>query len=160
MKGEFFKRSGNQLLVGFFPDFFFDEGGQIASIFGFAFESIADFIAFGIGDAFSDFGGNGFFVLDVVESVIHFSLLHIKTIVKLNTYILRNKDIILKKNQLSSVFYYKCKKKTFFSSSYLNSKVNTVPFSSLRVRVIEPLCRRIIWRERLRPMPVPSCFVV
>ena len=61
-----------QLLVGFVPDFFFDESGQVTAIFGFAFESIAGAAAFGVGDTFGDLGGNRFFVLDVVESVIHF----------------------------------------------------------------------------------------
>ena len=32
--------------------------------------------------------------------------------------------------------------------------MKVVPVASLRVRVRVPLCRRIIWRERLRPMPV------
>ena len=62
-----------QLLVGFVPDFFLDESGEVTTIFGFAFESVAGTAAFGVGDAFGDLGGDGFFVLDVVESVIHFS---------------------------------------------------------------------------------------
>ena len=61
-----------QLLVGLVPDFFLDESGEVATVFGFAFESVAGTAAFGVGDAFGDLGGDGFFVLDVVESVIHF----------------------------------------------------------------------------------------
>ena len=103
-----------QLLVGFVPDFFLNESSQVATVFGFALESIAGAAALGVGDAFGNFGGYRFFALDIVESVIHFSLLSIRTIVKLNTYISRNKDIILKKNQLSSIFYHKCEKKSIF----------------------------------------------
>ena len=70
-----FQQSEQQLLVGFVPDFFFDKSGQVAAVFGFAFESIADTAAFGVGNAFGDLGGHRFFVLDIVESVIHFLLL-------------------------------------------------------------------------------------
>ena len=64
-----------QLLVGFVPDLFFNESGQVAAVFGFAFESIAGAAAFGVGDTFGDFGGYRFFVLDIIESVIHFLFL-------------------------------------------------------------------------------------
>ena len=64
-----------QLLVGFVPNFFLDEGGKVTAVFGFAFESVAGTAAFGVGDAFGDFGGYRFFVLDVIESMIHFLFL-------------------------------------------------------------------------------------
>ena len=44
--------------------------------------------------------------------------------------------------------------------NYLKTSVNTVPRLSLRVKTREPLCILMIWRDRLSPMPVPSCFVV
>ena len=37
---------------------------------------------------------------------------------------------------------------------------NTVSFTSLFTRSMEPLCWRIIWRARERPMPEPSFLVV
>ena len=43
---------------------------------------------------------------------------------------------------------------------YLNINLKTVIFSLLHTSDILPLWRRIIWRERLNPTPVPSCFVV
>lgn len=70
-----FHQSEQGLLVGFVPDFFFDESGQVAAVFGFAFESVADAAAFGVGNAFGDLGGHRFFVLDIIESVIHFLFL-------------------------------------------------------------------------------------
>ena len=69
--GGFLNKSEQQLLVGFVPDFFFDKSGQVAAVFSFAFESVADAAAFGVGNAFGDFGGHRFFVLDIIESVIH-----------------------------------------------------------------------------------------
>ena len=44
--------------------------------------------------------------------------------------------------------------------NYLKINVNTVPETSLLVREIVPLCSLMIWRERLSPIPVPSCLVV
>ena len=43
---------------------------------------------------------------------------------------------------------------------YLKINVKTVLEASLLVSDRVPLCSLMIWRDRLRPMPVPSCLVV
>ena len=108
-----FQQSEQQLLVGFVPDFFFDKSGQVTAVFGFPFESIADTAAFGVGNAFGDLGGHRFFVLDVIESVIHFLFL-LNFCVNANQISTRHLIVYSKKINSQVIFGKKVKKKRIF----------------------------------------------
>lgn len=74
-------------------------------------------------------------------------------------------SLILESNVMFKLFGRKYIKinmliKRHLHRHHLKCMVKVVAEASLRVSWRVPLWRRMIWRERERPMPVPSCLVV